>query len=66
MNNNVMAATNSELGVTTHTPDTTAPQVASFQLNVNTGKLTIKFDEPVDASTFSAVQACLQNERVAP
>ena len=41
-------------------PDTTSPQLVDFELNLSTDELTLTFDEPVRASSFSPSQITLQ------
>jgi len=37
---------------TTYTPDQTTPKLDQFDLNLNTGRITLRFTESVDESTF--------------
>ena len=46
---------------TTTAPDTTAPQLSSWDLNLATGKLTLNFNEAVDASTLDPTAITVQN-----
>ena len=41
-------------------PDTTSPQLVDFELNLSTDELTLMFDEPVRASSFSPSRITLQ------
>jgi hypothetical protein len=49
------------LPVSDYIGDDTRPQLSSWSLNMDTGELLLTFDEPVDASTFEATAAKLQN-----
>jgi len=40
--------------------DTTSPQLLSFSVDVNTGTITLNFDEPVDRSTLDPTHLVLQ------
>jgi hypothetical protein len=48
--------------VTLFTPDSTAPVVESFSLDMNTGDMTLKFSEAVDRDTFDATKITIQNQ----
>jgi hypothetical protein len=45
-------------------PDAIAPEVESFDLDMNTGLLTITFSETIDTSSFSVDQLWLQNDQL--
>ena len=47
-------------GVSVFVPDRTSPRVVMFTVNVNVGRLTLFFDEPVDRSTLDVTQLVLQ------
>lgn len=48
-----LAGASSEMAMqVTITPDTTAPVIETSELDLNVGSLTLRFDEPVDESTF--------------
>ena len=47
---------------TTWKPDITSPLVSIFSLNMDTGVLSITFDEPVRASTFNATGITLMSD----
>jgi hypothetical protein len=49
------------LQATAFTADTSAVSLSSFDLNLNTGVLTLSFSEPVDASTLATSQIILQS-----
>ncbi|MFN9983283.1 MAG: hypothetical protein ACK53Y_25370, partial [bacterium] len=44
----------------TFTPDTTAPVLDSFALNMNSGELALTFSEPVDVATLQSSGITLQ------
>ena len=49
------------LQVASFVPDTVGPSVVSFDLNMNTGQLEIRFNDPVDVSTFNPTGIILQS-----
>ena len=55
---NTIALT-SGMQVTSYTPDTTRPTVTSFDLDMNTGELTVDFSEAVNTSVFDATSIAL-------
>lgn len=46
------------------TTDDTPPTVSSFSLSLRTNTISVVFDDPVDVSTFSAVELSLQSTKV--
>ena len=52
--------------VTIFTNDTTKPQLVCFDLDLNTGTLTLIFNETIDATTVNMTQISLQNKASAP
>jgi len=57
----VAIALTDALPATSFTPDTTAPLLQLFALNMNTGYITLTFDEPVRASSFNATGITLHS-----
>ena len=49
------------LPVTTWTPDTTSPQLVSFDISTDTGLLSLTFDETVSVETFNATTVSFVN-----
>ena len=44
-------------------PDRTDPRLIGFAVNLNTGRLTLTFNEPVNSDTFNPVGVTLQNSQ---
>ena len=44
-------------------PDDTDPRLTGFAVNLNTGRLTLTFNEPVNTDTFNPVGITLQNSK---
>ena len=44
-------------------PDTTGPELRSFELDLNAGRLIVTFSEPVDASSVNTLGYTLQSKR---
>ncbi len=62
-NNKVVAIANTQgLQARIHTPDTTAPVLVHFSLNMNTTTLTLTFNETVDSATLNVNQISIQND----
>ena len=57
---------NDSLRAASHIADMTPPRLANFSIDLNTGLLTLTFDEPVLASTFIPTSITLQNRETAP
>ena len=61
-NNSVVAVPDSvALRVSTFTEDSTPPELVSFNLDLNTGVLTLNFSETVDTLTFNVTQFTFQS-----
>ncbi len=67
MNGNDVTGKNDGLAAqaTTHTPDTTSPSLISWDLNINSGRLSLVFDESVNTATFAAGAITLQDAATA-
>jgi len=63
MNNNSVVAIpdGTALRVSTFTEDSTPPELVSFNLDLNTGILTLNFSETVDTLTFNVTQFTFQS-----
>jgi len=48
------------LGVTTLTADHTAPNLVSFDVNMDSGRITLHFDEPIHVSSFDVLSLTAQ------
>ena len=58
-------ANGSAIQVTTYTADTTAPTFSSWELNMQTGVITLNFNETIDASATDTTQFILQDAATA-
>ena len=47
------------LALSSITPDTTAPSIVSFSLNLNSGRVVLTFSEPIDSTNYSLQQVFL-------
>ena len=57
----VQIEANNSLQASNHTPDTTNPSLDAFDIDLDSGILTLVFDETVDASTLNLTQVTLQD-----
>ena len=66
MNNNPLRAipVDEAIAVTVFSGDKVRPMIESYNLDLNTGILTISFSETVDVSTFEVEEIMLQNQQV--
>jgi len=55
-------STASAMSVQTYVPDTTAPVLQSYDLDMDSGELKLYFSEPIDTETFHAEQLVIQND----
>jgi hypothetical protein len=63
MNGNPAKAVTTALDNPTYNADSTPARLSEFDLNMNTGVLTLTFDEPVKASSFQGKFVTLQSTR---
>ncbi len=61
-NNLVAIEANNTLQATSHTVDSTDPMLVNFDLDINSGVLTLEFDETVNASSLNVGNITLQNQ----
>ena len=61
MSQNLLNTSNQPLQVHYYTADTTHPMLSSFNLNMNTGVLSLYFNESVDVATLNLTQITLQS-----
>ena len=59
-------ASSNAVPVSSFIPDTTTPTLIYFSLDMNTGELTLTYDETISASSFDPTLITLQNSTVSP
>ena len=59
----IAIASNSALQVTQFNNDTIRPNIMTFDLDFNTGLVSLEFDEVIDTDTFTPVELSFQNVR---
>ena len=60
-NSNVVIPTTSALRAEKYNPDTTAPRLLSFSINVDRGSITMSFDETVDGTSLEPVELSIMD-----
>jgi hypothetical protein len=63
---NAISNTASPQAANSYVADTTDPEMVSFSLNMDTGVISMVFDETVDASTLDITSLTLQNSSTTP
>ena len=65
-NPSVEIPTNNALRITSHTADTTRPELSAFDFDLNLGIVTLVFSESVNVSSFNPRQVTLQSAPSSP